>query len=90
MRTLVSRLKSNNFTHLQALVQPYLDSRFLVQPREKTNPGLVFKRGISFRSWLSSWLRQLIDNYAKGALPPPPHHRHRHRHTNPRLPGCSG
>ena len=52
---------------VQALVQPYLDSKYVVASKEKDPPGLVFKKsGDSFRGWLRNWLRQLVDNHAHG------------------------
>lgn len=56
---------------VQALVQPFLDSRFTVTGFATPNMDLVFtSAGIPFSRWLCNWLRQLIDNFASGVLQP--------------------
>lgn len=57
---------------VQALVQPYLDSKYLVHSKDKAEKSfqLVFRKsGMSFRSWLRNWLRQLVNNHAHGMAP---------------------
>ena len=54
---------------VQALVQPYLDSKYVVNSKDKVgNPtALVFRKtGMSFRAWLRQWLRQLVQTHAHG------------------------
>lgn len=54
---------------VQALVQPYLDSKYVVTSKDKAaqSSELIFKKsGMPFRSWLRQWLRQLVQNHADG------------------------
>lgn len=51
---------------VQALVQPYLDSRYTVTGLPQLNMAVYFTSGIPFWRWLHSWLRQLVENFASG------------------------
>ena len=63
--------KNTVFTQLpedvRTLVKPYLDSRYVLQVHNVMPPAVVFTAsGLSFRRWLYSWLRTLIENFADG------------------------
>ena len=52
---------------VQTLVKPYLDSRYVLAVSKMMPPQVVFNaNGSSFRRWLYSWLRTLIENFADG------------------------
>ena len=54
---------------VQTLVKPYLDSRFYLENSNVMPKAVVFVvNGSSFRRWLYSWLRTLIENFAEGKL----------------------
>ena len=53
---------------IQSVVRPYLDSKFQLQTLPLRATGVIFKPDMSFRRWLASWMRQLIENHASGML----------------------
>lgn len=53
---------------VQAIVRPYLDSKFQYRATGKKIEGVIFKSGLSFRRWLAVWLTQLIDQHVSGKL----------------------
>ena len=57
---------------IQAIVRPYLDSKFSYRTSGKKMQGTIFRPGSSlpFRRWLALWLTQLIDNHVSGDLLP--------------------
>ena len=51
---------------IQAIVRPYLDSKFSYRATGKKIDGVIYKAGLSFRRWLAIWLTQLIDQHIFG------------------------
>jgi hypothetical protein len=51
---------------LQAIVRPYLGSKYEIRGVPKREPGTQYARGMPFRRWLFLWLSQLVCNHAKG------------------------
>ena len=55
---------------IQALVRPYLYSRYSIQTTKRrfSNGGVIFYPGITFRRWIGLWLTQLIDEHCCGKM----------------------
>lgn len=55
---------------VQAIVRPYLDSKFSYRATAKKIQGVIFRQnaGLSYRRWLALWLTQLIDTHVSGKL----------------------
>lgn len=54
---------------VQTLVKPYLESRFYLENSNVMPKVVVFTaNGSSFRRWLYTWLRTLIENFAEGTF----------------------
>jgi hypothetical protein len=53
---------------VQAIVRPYLDSKFQYKATGKKVQGVIFRQntGLSYRRWLALWLTQLIDTHVSG------------------------
>ena len=53
---------------VQALVSPYLNSRYTLTGTTRLSRRVVFNSelGASFRRWLSTWLRLLIEHHTSG------------------------
>ena len=54
---------------LQAIVRPYLDSKYQIRGIVQRPLGTLFGSlpGMSFRKWLFLWLSQLVQHHASGA-----------------------
>ena len=53
---------------LQAIVRPYLESKYSVLSTGRRGTGVVFKPSISFRRWMSMWMEQMVQHFASGGL----------------------
>lgn len=57
---------------VQAIVRPYLDSKYAYKATGKKVQGVIFRQnaghGLLYRRWLSLWLTQLIDTHVSGTL----------------------
>lgn len=57
---------------VQAIVRPYLDSKFSYRATGKKIQGVIFRQnagqGLLYRRWLALWLTQLIDTHVSGKL----------------------
>jgi hypothetical protein len=54
---------------VQAVVRPYLDSKFSIQRSSgPQRPRVVFgsQSGLSFKRWLMLWMAQMVDQHATG------------------------
>ena len=51
---------------VQNVVRPYLDSKFQLQGSTLLAPGVVIRPDMTFRRWLTSWMRQLTGLHASG------------------------
>ena len=53
---------------MQALVRPYLDSKFSLKSAQTLPKGVLFgsPRGSTFAKWMYNWPRQLTMNHATG------------------------
>jgi len=51
---------------VQNVVRPYLDSKFQLQGSTLLAPGIVIRPDMTFRRWLTSWMRQLTGLHASG------------------------
>lgn len=52
----------------QAIVRPYLDSKYSMTTSGRKPTGLVFNKDISFRRWLGLWLSQLTESLEQGEV----------------------
>lgn len=52
---------------IQAIVRPYLDSKYSMKSSTGQTEGIVFNSDMTVRKWLGLWLTQLIDNHLAGA-----------------------
>lgn len=50
----------------QAIVRPYLDSKYQIKGIVQRPLGTLFSPGMSFRKWLFLWLSQLVQHHASG------------------------
>ncbi|KAL0053239.1 hypothetical protein WJX82_003001 [Trebouxia sp. C0006] len=55
---------------VQNVVRPYLDSKFQLQGGTLLAPGVIIRPDMTFRRWLTSWMRQLTGLHASGELLP--------------------
>ncbi len=51
---------------VQNVVRPYLDSKFQLQGGTLLAPGIIIRPDMTFRRWLTSWMRQLTGLHASG------------------------
>lgn len=50
----------------QALIRPYLESKYSMTSSGRKPTGRVFSKDISFRRWLGLWLTQLTESLEQG------------------------
>lgn len=50
----------------QAIVRPYLESKYSVVSSGRRLTGVAFRPDLSFRRWLAMWMEQLVGHYASG------------------------
>lgn len=55
---------------MQAIVQPYLGSKYSMTAAGKIPDGVVFSDSISHRRWLGQWLSQLTEVFPDGKSSP--------------------
>ncbi len=48
------------------MVRPYLDSKFQLQGGTLLAPGVIIRPDMTFRRWLTSWMRHLTGLHASG------------------------
>jgi serine/threonine-protein kinase ATR len=54
---------------VQAIIRPYLDSKFSYKATGKKVQGVIFRPvGLTYRRWLALWLTQLIDTHVSGKI----------------------
>ncbi|KAL0029509.1 hypothetical protein WJX79_000191 [Trebouxia sp. C0005] len=53
-----------------SVVRPYLDSKFQLQGGTSLAPGVIIRPDMTFRRWLTSWMRQVTGLHASGELLP--------------------
>ncbi|GAB4817356.1 hypothetical protein N2152v2_004402 [Parachlorella kessleri] len=51
---------------VQAIVRPYLESKYSVLSTGRRGMGVVFKPSISFRRWMSMWMEQMVQHFVSG------------------------
>lgn len=51
---------------IQNVVRPYLDSKFQLHGSTARISGVIIRSDMSFRRWLTSWMRQLTEHHASG------------------------
>ena len=51
---------------LQAIVRPYLNSKYQLRGIAERPGGTLFRTGLSFRKWIFNWLAQLMQRHASG------------------------
>ncbi|PSC70468.1 serine threonine-kinase ATR isoform X1 [Micractinium conductrix] len=53
---------------VQAIVRPYLNSKYQLRGIAERPGGTLFRTGLSFRKWIFNWLAQLMQRHASGEL----------------------